>query len=100
MSKDRRRRIAACLSALLPGLGQFYNHHWGKGAGFLIATLVLDAGLNVTSDTITVVENIFQTSAVPVDVGGFILRMLPLLVIALWSMADAARSRPQENWRL
>lgn len=89
---NRRQKLATFLSAILPGLGQFYNHQWGKGAGFLVATLVLDASLDITSDTITVFQNIFRMPAVPVDIGGFMLRMLPLLLIALWSMADAARS--------
>ncbi len=89
----RSPKVAALLSALLPGLGQFYNRQWMKGAGFLLATVALDAGLNVTSETISIFESIFlRAPADHVDLGGFVLRMLPLTAIAIWSMTDAARS--------
>jgi len=85
--------MAGLLSAVLPGLGQFYNRQWGKGAGFLVATLVIDASLGVTSETIT----IFQHASLGdpgsrIDIGAFVLRMLPLALIAIWSITDAARA--------
>lgn len=86
-------KVAAFLSAMLPGLGQLYNRQWAKGAGFLVATLIVDAGLGVTSETITVFQSAFL--GMPgrnVDVGGFVLRMLPLAAIAMWSITDAART--------
>jgi TM2 domain-containing membrane protein YozV len=43
-------KLAIFLSAELPGLGQFYNRQWAKGAGFLVATLVVDAAFGVTSE--------------------------------------------------
>ena len=92
-------KVAALLSAVLPGLGQFYNRQWTKGASFLVATLIIDAGLGVTSETITVFQHAFL--GMPggnVDVRGFVLRMLPLAAIAMWSMTDAARTaRRQSN---
>jgi hypothetical protein len=90
-------KVAALLSAILPGLGQFYNRQWAKGASFLVATLVVDAGLGVTSETITVFQSAFLgISGTNVDIGGFVLRMLPLAAIATWSITDAARmARPR-----
>jgi hypothetical protein len=86
-------KLAALLSAVLPGLGQFYNHQWTKGASFLVATLVADAGLGVTSETITVFQSAFLgISGTNVNIGGFVLRMLPLAAIATWSITDAART--------
>lgn len=93
MPADRSPRVAALLSAALPGLGQFYNRQWAKGAGFLLATLIIDAGLGVTSDTISVLQSAFVAGqATQVKAGGFVLRMLPLAAIALWSITDAART--------
>jgi hypothetical protein len=89
----RSPKVAALLSALLPGLGQFYNRQWVKGAGFLLATVAIDAGLDVTSETIAIFQSLFL--GIPADhvgLGGFVLRMLPLTAIAIWSMTDAARS--------
>jgi Family of unknown function (DUF5683) len=87
---SRSPKVAALLSAVLPGLGQFYNRQWGKGAGFLVATLVIDASLGVTSETMTVFQHAFLGGqGGQVDVGNFMLRMLPLAVIAMWSITDA-----------
>ena len=33
--------LAAAFSAVLPGVGQLYNHHWVKGAGFLTAVMII-----------------------------------------------------------
>lgn len=88
----RSPKVAALLSAVLPGLGQFYNRQWIKGAGFLAATLVIDAGLAVTSETIQVFQGAFLgAQATKVNVGSFVVRMLPLMAIAVWSITDAAR---------
>jgi TM2 domain-containing membrane protein YozV len=35
--------IAAALSAVLPGVGQLYNHHWVKGVGFLAVVMIISA---------------------------------------------------------
>lgn len=93
MSADRSTKVAALLSAALPGLGQFYNRQWAKGASFLLATLILDAGLGVTSETLFMFQSAFFVGQRdPVNVAGFILRMLPLIGIAMWSITDAART--------
>ncbi|HKN87871.1 MAG TPA: DUF5683 domain-containing protein [Nitrospiraceae bacterium] len=93
MPADRSPKLAALLSAVLPGLGQFYNRQWAKGAGFFVATLIVDAGLGVTSETMTLLQSAFLgAQGNPINVGSFILRMLPLAAIAMWSIADAART--------
>ena len=85
--------MAALLSAVLPGLGQFYNRQWAKGLGFAAATLLIDAGLGVTSETMALFQHAFLgMPGGKVDVGGFVLRMLPLAAIAMWSITDAART--------
>jgi len=46
----RNPKLAAALSAVLPGLGQFYNRQVGKGLGFLLGAgfmaFVFIAGFN------------------------------------------------------
>lgn len=98
MSADRSPKVAALLSAVLPGLGQFYNRQWGKGASFLLATLIIDAGFDVTSETISVFQSAFLGGqGGQVNVGSFVLRMLPLVAIAMWSITDAARTAKQRS---
>ncbi len=93
MSADRSPKVAALLSAVLPGLGQFYNRQWAKGASFLLATLIIDTTLGVTFETMTVFQNaFFGAQGAEINVGSFVLRMLPLVAIAMWSITDAARS--------
>ena len=86
-----RPALAALLSALLPGLGQFYNRQWGKGMGFLVGLLVLGSALTSAVD----LEQLQQaaTSGNPVDnIGQLAILMLLLLVLAVWSVVDAART--------
>ena len=87
-------KIAGLLSAILPGLGQLYNRQWAKGAGFLLATIVLEAFLNTSAETIRVLQT--AVSGMPVDnLAGVVLRTIPLIALALWSIADAARDARQ-----
>jgi Family of unknown function (DUF5683) len=90
MTFTRSPKIAGLLSAVIPGLGQFYNRQWAKGAGFLLATMILEAALQSTAETIRVVHAVLSGTPVD-DLGGFVLRSIPLLVLALWSIADAAK---------
>ena len=88
-------KIAGLLSAILPGLGQFYNRQWTKGAGFLFATVLLDVFLGASAETLHVLEA--SLSGTPVDnLGGVLLRMIPLMALALWSITDAARVARQQ----
>lgn len=86
-----RPALAALLSALLPGLGQFYNRQWGKGTGFLLGLLVLGSALTSSVD----LELLQQAAASgnPVDnIGQLGFLVLLLLALAVWSVVDAARS--------
>lgn len=83
--------MAGLLSALLPGLGQFYNRQWGKGAGFLLGVLALDASLGVSADTLKLFQSALSGSP-SVDLGPFFVRMLPVLGLALWSIVDATHT--------
>lgn len=85
-----RPRIAALLSALLPGLGQFYNRQWAKGAGFLIGVVTLDGILGFSADTLTLIQRIVSGASVD-RIGMLVLRMLPVLALTIWSVTDAAR---------
>jgi TM2 domain-containing membrane protein YozV len=90
------RGVAALLSAILPGLGQLYNRQWAKAAGFLLGIILLDAALGVSVDTMT----FFQSAAAglpTVDAGSLLLRMLPILGLAIWSVADASRTIKQTS---
>ena len=78
--------IAALLSAILPGIGQFYNRNWLKGFFFLGTILVL-AGL---------LQNHLPVSAlklgepIPFTGADLILSVL-ILVVGAWSVFDAYR---------
>jgi hypothetical protein len=83
--------VAALLSGLLPGLGQLYNRQWAKGAGFFLAIVILDAAFGVSADALKLLQS--AAAGVPtVDAGTLVLRMLPMLGLAIWSIVDAARS--------
>jgi len=86
--RPRRPAVAGVLSALLPGLGQFYNRQWAKGAAFLVGLLVLDAVFGASIDMITFLTSGVQPNSLP----RFLIGSLALLGIAIWSIVDAARS--------
>jgi len=98
--------VAALLSALCPGLGQFYNRQWGKGAGFLLGVLAgflgvlsLASALFGSADP----DQLLQSAASGIPPESlrqfFTLAMLALatLAIAIWSIADAARAARQSH---
>jgi hypothetical protein len=71
--------LAAALSAILPGVGQLYNHQWLKGMGFLTAVLVLSASMRRRM----ILE---EPSLIAM------LVVVTLFAIAIWSVVDAYRS--------
>jgi len=75
----KHNNLAAGLSAILPGAGQLYNHQWLKGAGFLIAVMVLSA---VIRRRLLLAEPSLMA----------ILFAAALLGLAVWSVVDAYRS--------
>jgi hypothetical protein len=89
MGVGRRPRpaIAGLLSGLLPGLGQFYNRRWGRGTGFLLGVLLVDAGFGVTPTLLDALAG-----APPADLSRFLLGSLLVLVVAIWSVTDAVRT--------
>lgn len=80
--------VAGVLSGLVPGLGQFYCRQWGKGAGFFVGALVIDAGLGVSEGMRSVLQGTL-TGTLPLDSGFILLRSLPFLALAAWSVVDA-----------
>lgn len=82
--------IAALLSALVPGLGQFYNGQWGKGALFFFGTVVVGGGL-VSSGSLERLEQSLVAGEAPSDLSLILLLVVLLLGLALWSVIDAVR---------
>lgn len=80
--------MAGVLSGLMPGLGQFYCRRWGKGAGFLVGALVIDAGLGVSEGLMSLLQGALAGTSLP-NSGAILLRSLPLLALAAWSIVDA-----------
>jgi Family of unknown function (DUF5683) len=77
---------ALVLSAVFPGLGQFYNRHWFKGLGFFIGSGML---LEVMGNGLSVEALMAGDLSGVRNLLGFLLALMGLLV---WSMADAYRS--------
>ena len=91
----RRPTLAAFLSALIPGLGQFYNRHWLKGGGFLAAAMmilflaaaVILSGL--ANDQFSIESLVAGDTSGLSKVQGL---LLIFLAVQIWSMVDAYRS--------
>ena len=75
----KRNIVAAILSGIVPGVGQFYNRQWLKGLAFLVPILVLSAFVRP--------EMILPE---PSPMALFVLFII--LVLAIWSVVDAYRS--------
>lgn len=82
--------VAGLLSGLLPGLGQFYNRQWWKGAGFLLGFLVVDGGLGVSAGFLRLLQA-NPSEVLPEDLTQLLLRSLAPLAVAIWSLVDAVR---------
>ena len=74
----KKNVLAAALSAILPGAGQIYNHHWVKGIGFLATVMVLSA--------IVRRRLVFDEPSLMA-----ILVVVVLFGLATWSVVDAYR---------
>lgn len=92
----RKAATAAMLSALVPGLGQFYNRHWWKGAAFLAAMIVADGAFNVTADTLILMKSAVgmtvEAGTMPPSIASLLVRSIPVMIVVLWSVADARKS--------
>ncbi len=91
--ETRRARspwVAGILSGLFPGLGQFYNRQWWKGAGFLLGFMVVDGLLGVSASFLRLVQA-NPSEVLPEDLAQLLLRSLAPLAVAIWSLVDAVR---------
>ena len=86
--RARNPWVAGILSGLIPGLGQFYNRQWWKGAGFLIGFMVVDGLLGVSAGFVRLVQA-NPSEVLPEDLAQLLLRSLAPLAVAIWSLADA-----------
>ncbi len=75
----KKNVLAAALSAILPGAGQFYNHQWLKGMGFLTVVLVISASMR---------RRMILTEPSLIAM----LVVIALFIISIWSVVDAYRS--------
>ena len=89
--RTRNPWMAGLLSSVLPGLGQFYNRQLGKGAGFLLAFLVL-AGLLIGGVDLKELDQALASGTVPDNIGTLLILELLILGLLVWSIADAART--------
>ena len=90
IKRSRSPVVAALLSALVPGLGQFYNRQWGKGGGFLVAVLSLTVVLNKLTDHAQLER---ATADAPLgSFGPLLTALLLLLALVIWSIVDAVRT--------
>ncbi len=94
----RKMAFAALLSAVFPGLGQFYNAQVRKGLGFLVGALVLLTLLLSWAD-LNALQHSALTGIPPENIGQLFLISLLLLALALWSIVDAGRvaARPEQR---
>ena len=86
--RARNPWVAGFLSGLIPGLGQFYNRQWWKGAGFLIGFMVVDGLLGVSAGFVRLVQA-NPSEVLPEDLAQLLLRSLAPLAVAIWSLGDA-----------
>jgi len=96
--RPRSAALAGVLSAVLPGLGQFYNRQWGKGLGFLIGVslgflVFLSRATAILGSTdLAQVQQSAASPTPPEGLGQLSLLGLLIIGIAIWSIVDAVRS--------
>ncbi len=95
-SRPKNPAIAGVLSGVMPGLGQFYNRQWAKGVSFLVGLLVLFVGLARSAD-LEKLQQAAATGVQPDNIGQLFLLSLLILVLAVWSIVDAARSAKRSS---
>lgn len=91
--RPRNPVVAALLSGLVPGLGQLYCREWAKGAAYLIATTLVDAGAGVSSGLL----EIATTRAFPPSPGRMLFGALIMAALAAASVFGAIRSARGAN---
>lgn len=83
--------VAGLLSSVLPGLGQLYNRQWRKGVGFLAGIIALTVVLSGSVDP-KALEHAAEAGKTPDNLGLIFLLLLVSFAVAVWSIADAART--------
>ena len=94
--RARNPWMAGILSGLLPGLGQFYNRQWWKGAGFLLGFLAVDGLLGVSAGFLRLLHA-DPAEVLPEDLAQLFLRSLAPLAVAVWSLVDAVSVTRKRN---
>ena len=90
MAPARRQARSNLLSAVFPGVGQFYNRQVFKGVGFVTGALILVSLLLSLAD-LQALQVAALSGAPPENLGRLFLTTVLLLAVALWSIVDAAR---------
>ncbi len=85
--RGRNPGVALVLSAIFPGLGQFYNRQFGKGVAFFVVGV---ASSWMTSALLPSLDALLRGEP-PKEIGLLTVALLLLLICYLWSMADAYR---------
>ena len=80
-------RVALVLSAIFPGLGQFYNRQFGKGVAFFVAGLVASWEISALLPSM----DAFLRGELPKQIGLLTVTLFLLLICYVWSMVDAYR---------
>ena len=83
--------LALILSAILPGLGQIYNSHFGKGLFFIGFNMIIN--FLIREPLVTVVDNVENLENVD-ESTMFVFIGYSLASMALWvyAMVDAKRN--------
>jgi len=85
--RARNPGVALVLSAIFPGLGQFYNRQFGKGVAFFVAGLVSSW---VTSALLPSMDGLLR-GELPKQIGLLTVALFLLLICYAWSVVDAYR---------
>jgi len=88
MTGMRKASVALVLSAIFPGLGQFYNRQPVKGAAFFLSGLILGW---ISSEKLPPLDALLAGN-IPEVGGQLVIIMLLFLVCYTWSIVDAYRA--------
>ena len=88
MIQSRKAKVALVLSAIFPGLGQFYNREYVKGVVFFVSGLVLSW---ISSEMLPPLDTLLAGKT-PEGLGQLVSVMVLLLVCYAYSIVDAYRS--------
>jgi len=86
--QSKKATVALVLSAIFPGLGQFYNHDYVKGTAFLVCGVVLGW---FSSEMLPPLDSVIA-GKVPEELGPLLTITILFLVCFGFSMVDAYRS--------